>query len=113
MIDGAWITATQSPDGVPCGREAAAKTVHVNGRAASGVTYVARFDRTKLGTFVAIDPEDSRLADLLRNPSTLEIRVVWDGEPARCLSLPISGDGPEVGWTLVPWEKTRSSPAKR
>jgi hypothetical protein len=104
-IDGAWITATQAPDGVPCGRKAAAKAVHVNGSSASGVTYAARFDRAKLGTFGAIDPGDSRLADLLQNPSTLEVRVVGDGEPARCLSLPISGDAPEVGWTLVPWGK--------
>ena len=102
-IDGAWIIATQSPDGIPCGRKAAAKRVQVNGSSATGMTYQARFDRTKLGTFVAIDPGDSRLADLLQSPSTLEVRVVRDGEPARCLSLPISGDAPEVAWTLVPW----------
>ena len=102
-IDGAWIAATQSPDGVPCGRKAAAKTIRVMGSSGSSVTYVARFDRTKLGTFVVVDPGDSRLADLLQTSSTLEVRVVNRDEPPRCLSIPISSDAPALRWTLEPW----------
>jgi hypothetical protein len=104
-IGGAWIVATDAPDGTPCGRKAAAKTIRMSERSDIGATYVARFDRARLGSLILNDPVESRLVDLLQKPSTLEVRVARDGEPARCLSLPISGDAPELGWRLEPWRE--------
>jgi hypothetical protein len=104
QIDGAWIVATDAPDGAPCSRKAAAKRIQKHETSEVGAIYVARFDRRGLEGLVGNAPiDDNRLVDLLQKPSTLEVRVTSREEPPRCLSLPISGDAPELGWTLEPW----------
>ena len=103
-IDGAWIVATDAPDGVPCSRKAAAKRIQKHESSDIGATYAARFDRKGLEGLIGNAPiDDNRLVDLLQTPSTLDVRVASSGEPPRCLSLPISGEAPELGWTLEPW----------
>ena len=103
-IDGAWIITTGAPDGAPCDRKAAAKAVQRNGSAGAAAAYTLHFDRASLGAFVANAPiDDNRLVELLQNPSTLEVRVAGPGAPPSCLSIPISGDPPELRWTVEPW----------
>lgn len=104
-LDGVWIVPTDTAGGSPCMRGVAAKSIDAGGNA--GPTHEARF-QSKLSTVLQPEALDigarfAKLADLLQVPSTLEARVVAPGEPPRCVSLPISGETPELAWRLEKW----------
>jgi hypothetical protein len=91
-LDGAWLFATASPDGAPCARKGAARTIAPGQRSPDGARYAAHF---------------KSLSDLLDAPATLEVRVSAAGEAPRCLSIPFSGETPDLAWTLEPWHDDR------
>ncbi|HEY6476426.1 MAG TPA: hypothetical protein VI456_07565, partial [Polyangia bacterium] len=88
-LDGVWLFASGTPDGAPCARSATARSIQSSGASGAGAIYTAHF---KL-----------RLADLLQVPSTLEVRVAGDGATPRCLTLPFSGETPDLKWSWERW----------
>lgn len=94
VVQGAWIAATNEPEGGPCARPLAALSVESLASVGSTATFRARFSRV--------------LLDALAEQTNLEVRVVGkETSEAQCIALPLSGQGPSLHWTLEPWGRNR------
>jgi len=91
-VEGAWVSQVAAADGAPCARHLAAREIEKVGWSSAGSRLKVHFDST--------------LLDVLRRPSTLELRVAEENR-VHCIALPLTGPDPDLRWTLEPTGRNR------